>query len=81
MNALSVSVPEFARVLQAQLGRVVVDGGAFDFRLTWNPDSSVDGTGPTIFTVLQEQYRLRLESRKGLVEIIVVDHIERPSEN
>ena len=59
--------------------------GAFDFRLSWTPDASLDGTpdgtGPSIFTALQEQYGLRLESRKGPVEIIVVDHIERPTED
>lgn len=89
LNALNVPVAEFARVLQIQVGRVVVDKtgvpGAFDFRLTWTPDASLDGVpdgaGPSIFTALQEQYGLRLESRKGPVEMIVVDHIERPTED
>lgn len=85
LNALNVPIAEFARVLQQQLGRVVVNeagiSGAFDFRLTWTPDGSLDGTGPSIFTALQEQYGLRLESRKGPVEMIVVDHIERPTED
>jgi uncharacterized protein (TIGR03435 family) len=40
------------------------------------PDS-----GPSIFTAIQEQLGLRLESQKGPVEILVIDSAERPSEN
>jgi bla regulator protein BlaR1 len=40
-----------------------------------------DGSGPTLFTALQEQLGLKLESQKGTVDTIVVDSVERPSEN
>ncbi len=40
-----------------------------------------DSSGPTIFSALQEQLGLRLESQKGPVEIIVIDHIDKASEN
>jgi uncharacterized protein (TIGR03435 family) len=40
-----------------------------------------DSTAPSLFEAIQEQLGLKLESRKGTVEVIVIDHIERPSEN
>jgi uncharacterized protein (TIGR03435 family) len=40
-----------------------------------------DPAGPTIFTAVQEQLGLRLESSKGPVEIIVIDNVERPAAN
>jgi bla regulator protein blaR1 len=70
--------------------------GFLDFTLRWAPDSvqtvepfgpgteappPVDPSGPSIFTALQEQLGLRLESSKGPVEVIVIDSVERPSEN
>jgi uncharacterized protein (TIGR03435 family) len=69
------------------LGRVVVDktgiAGKYEIALKWTPDEQ-QGTadaGPSIFTALQEQLGLKLESTKGPVDIIVVDHVEKPSDN
>ena len=42
---------------------------------------AVEPEGPSIFTALQEQLGLRLESAKAPVEVIVIDSIQRPSEN
>jgi uncharacterized protein (TIGR03435 family) len=45
------------------------------------PISEEDAALPSIFTAVQEQLGLKLESTKGIIEGLVVDHIERPSEN
>jgi uncharacterized protein (TIGR03435 family) len=45
--------------------------------VTLRPDPS----GPSIFSAIQEQLGLKLESAKGSVELLVIDHVEKPSEN
>lgn len=82
--------------LAGTVGRPVVDktglAGKYDWKLEWTPDGaisgpgpdgppSVDGVGPTIFTAVQEQLGLKLETARGPVETWVIDKIERPSEN
>jgi uncharacterized protein (TIGR03435 family) len=67
----------------------------YDFKLAWTPDESQAGKpgtqaglgntaeepGPSIFTALQEQLGLRLEATKGPVETLVIEHVEKPSDN
>ncbi len=62
--------------------------GKYDVDLQWDAESvrqqsaAVDEpTSPSIFTALQEQLGLKLESAKGPVKTLVIDHVERPSEN
>ncbi len=56
--------------------------GAWDVHLVWSPDANPDDdTGPSIYTALQEQLGLKLESTKGPVQVLVIDHVERPSKN
>jgi bla regulator protein blaR1 len=67
--------------LSSQLGRPVIDRtgltGHYDFKLQW----ILDPNGPSIFTAIQEQLGLRLESQKGPVDILVIDRVGKPSEN
>ena len=85
MNATNLSMAGFAGFLAAGMDRPVIDHtaikGEFDLKLEWSPDQATDSTGPSVFTALQEQLGLRLESNKGPVEILVVDSIDKPTEN
>ncbi len=55
----------------------------FDFVLTWTPEQSqtAENPGTSIYTALEEQLGLKLVATKAPVEVVVVDHIEKPSEN
>jgi uncharacterized protein (TIGR03435 family) len=62
--------------------------GVFDFSLKFGEDNIemkralIAGDGPSIFTLIPELLRLKLEARKDVVEVLVIDHAERaPSEN
>jgi uncharacterized protein (TIGR03435 family) len=58
--------------------------GRYDFTLKWMPDSAAEsesGQIPGLFTAMQEQLGLKLEPKKGLVAVLVVQKVERPSEN
>ncbi len=71
--------------------------GIYDFELKWSPvpnegnftpnandggvASPADPSGPMIFTALQEQLGLKLESARGPVEVLVIDSVGRPTEN
>jgi uncharacterized protein (TIGR03435 family) len=72
--------------LSRQLSEPVIDQtgltGAFNFDLEFAREGAVDATAPGLFTALQEQLGLRLESKKQPVDIVIVDHSERtPTEN
>jgi len=86
--APQATTEKLATMLERQLQRKVVDAtglkGKYDFKLWWSPvaDSDDSDGGPTLFGALQNQLGLKLESKKALVEVLVVDHAERfPTEN
>jgi uncharacterized protein (TIGR03435 family) len=84
-----------AEGLSADIGRKVVDRtgltGRYDFNLKWTPDDSAAamagsvaaGTaqGPSLFTAVEEQLGLKLEPVKAAVDVVVIDHLERPAGN
>jgi uncharacterized protein (TIGR03435 family) len=69
--------------------------GKYDFTLNWTPDDSqfggmpakmpppVDNTNPppNLYTAIQEQIGLKLDATKAPADVMVVDHVEKPSEN
>jgi uncharacterized protein (TIGR03435 family) len=69
--------------------------GLYDIKLKWTPELGQgpvalggadappppDTSAPSIFTALQEQLGLKLESAKGPVEVLVIDSVQKPSEN
>jgi uncharacterized protein (TIGR03435 family) len=70
------------------LGRTVLDKtglvGLFDVHLEWTPDDLAAGgagDGPSIFSAVREQLGLELKSARGPVNVLVVDGVDRPSEN
>ncbi len=85
MKGTGVPVSMLASSLGNQLGRIVVDEteltGAWNFQGAWTINPPVDSTDPSIFTGVREQLGLRLVSKKGPIETLVIDHAERPSEN
>ena len=58
--------------------------GRYDFTLKWLPDASPEPEGgqvPGLFTAMQDQLGLKLEPRKGPVDVLAVVKVERPSAN
>jgi uncharacterized protein (TIGR03435 family) len=88
-------VPTLARMLGRTIIDKTGLTGNYDISLEWTPDESQmamlqqdaprpppsDTPGPSIFTALQEQLGLKLESQKGPVQVLVVDRVEKPTGN
>ncbi|HVO96604.1 MAG TPA: TIGR03435 family protein [Bryobacteraceae bacterium] len=82
--AEGVTMEIFARDLTRMLEKPVTDktelSGAFDFKMEW-ADSDPSDDRPSLFTALQEQLGLKLESAKVTYSAVVIDHAEKPGEN
>jgi uncharacterized protein (TIGR03435 family) len=97
LRATAQTMTGFAGMLTGSAGRKVVDRtsleGLYDFELNWTPDQipanlpadvpfpRPDPNGPSIFTALQEQLGLKLESATGPLESIVIESVHKPTEN
>lgn len=90
LTCKKVSMKMFAeRVLSQRMGRSVVDktglAGDFDFEFKYAEDrgaaATADVSGPDFLSAMQEQLGLKLESQKGPVQVIVIDHAERATAN
>jgi uncharacterized protein (TIGR03435 family) len=87
-----VTMPDFAAFLQGQVGRPVVDrtgvDGLFDVEYTFAPQPPSPSTElaaganvPPILVALEEQLGLKLESERTQVAVLVVESVERPTQN
>ena len=97
LPAKNATMKDFTGLLQeVVLDKPVVDQtglkGRYDFTLKWAPDESqFSGHGPptsddpsappSLFTAVQEQVGLKLDSTKAMVDVMVIDHVEKPSPN
>ncbi len=96
MTGVNVPVMRLAQALVGYVGAIVVDRteieGSFDFELEWVPDPAnmptLNGAKPegapdgaSIFTAVQEQLGLKLESAKGPVEVLVIERAEKAKDN
>jgi uncharacterized protein (TIGR03435 family) len=79
----SVTLDRFAPQLTGPAGRTVLDRtglvGGYDIDLEWSLDSAAEK--PSIFTAVQEQLGLKLENAIAPLAVVLIDRVERPSEN
>jgi uncharacterized protein (TIGR03435 family) len=82
-SGVGVTIPTLMIFLSNTVERVVVDRtglqGAFDVEIDWSPDASSDK--PSIFTAVQEQLGLRLNFERNPVDVVVIEHVDRPTED
>jgi uncharacterized protein (TIGR03435 family) len=79
----SVAMANLVATLSSVVQRIVVDRtgltGGFDFDLTFSMEQSTDTGNPSVFTAVQEQLGLKLESVRVPMQVLVVDSVERPT--
>jgi len=89
MQGEHVAIRELVRVLAVALDRPVLDktnlSGTFDIKLRYVDDDSGPAAsttvGPSLSIALQEQLGLKLEAVKSHIDVLVIDSIQRPTEN
>jgi uncharacterized protein (TIGR03435 family) len=96
LQGANITMDKFVSMLSPYNGRPILDRTdytkAFTFKLQWaveerpgrggsEGDAQPDMARPSLFTALQEQMGLKLVAQKAPVEVLVIDRVERPSEN
>jgi uncharacterized protein (TIGR03435 family) len=87
----AIPISTIAMILTQDVGRTVVDktglSGKYDVALRWAPDqlnanaANLDTTDPSLFTAIQEQLGLKLLPAKAPAQVLVIDHLEKPTGN
>lgn len=92
-TGLGVTMDQIAATILDRLDRLVVNrtrvAGRFDVHLEYAPETTPEQSdglapapaGPSVFSAVQQQLGLKLLPGKGSVEVLVIDHIEKPSDN
>jgi len=79
------TIAKFADALTLQADRPVIDmtglAGKYDIRMEFASDIVNPHIAPDLFTAIQEQLGLKLESARRPVEVLVIDSVQKPSEN
>lgn len=85
LKSESIGASGLANALSNFAGRVIVDQTGlkrkYNVTLNWAFNDQFPDAGPSLFTALREQLGLKLEPAKAPVDVVVIDHLERPSEN
>jgi len=81
------TVPSLANQLELATGLPVLDktglSGPYEIKLEWSSDDGPVGitSDPSLFAALQKQLGLKLQASRELLPVLVIDHVEKPSEN
>jgi uncharacterized protein (TIGR03435 family) len=88
-RSAAMPLSQLANLLSARVERPVQDHtglkGTFALDVQWRPEQGAPNTGPpedlptSIFTALQEQLGLKLESTRGPADLLIIDHVEHPT--
>jgi uncharacterized protein (TIGR03435 family) len=88
LKETNATLAEFSQNMGMVLDRPMVDqtglAGRFDFVLRWTPEGARtddSNSPPGLFTAIQEQIGLRLDATRAPVDVLVIDHIDKPSPN
>jgi len=97
LAANAIGIEKLADSLQTQVDRPIIDktnlSGLYDVSLRFTPETdpllggppgvptTVDASAPPLFSAIQEQLGLKLQPGTGTIEVIVIDTVQKPSEN